>query len=340
MPDVFSDPGFLVPFSLVQVLALLAVMRFFDRYERGPIGIVVAMALWGATVAPAIAISLREPLLEAFGDGTLTREAMSAALVEEPAKGIALMAAFALSWLAARRFGLLEFEGVTDGAVYGAAIGLGFAFTENLFYLVQADSIASGLTVFVDRSDFGGLAMLGHAVYTGTFGAFLGLATWQRGWVERIACGIAGLGLAVIAHAAHNGLLAGGNVNGARLADYISVVAFFGGLLYWVSHQRKVLDTELKQEIEWGLLDDPLRHEVLSPWQSLVNDVQLVRESGVDQLRVERELRRELIELGFARWKLRTVGLRGASEPTELRRRRIAELQTYLGVTRAHARRP
>jgi hypothetical protein len=58
--------------------------------------------------------------------------AIAALLVEEVAKGFALVIAFCLSWWAARRFGFLEFEELTDGIVYGAAVGLGFAFTEDL----------------------------------------------------------------------------------------------------------------------------------------------------------------------------------------------------------------
>src|SRR3712207_4220500 len=97
------------------------------------------MAAWGATGAMAISKvgneivlgSLPPAVREVFGP------AISGPLVEEPAKGLALLVAFLLSYLAAKLFGFLELEGVTDGIVYGAAVGLGFAFTEDLFYLLN-----------------------------------------------------------------------------------------------------------------------------------------------------------------------------------------------------------
>ena len=47
------------------------------------------------------------------------------------------MIAFLVSRWAHRRFGLFEFDGVTDGIVYGAAVGIGFAFTEDLYYFFR-----------------------------------------------------------------------------------------------------------------------------------------------------------------------------------------------------------
>lgn len=54
--------------------------------------------------------------------------AISAPLAEETAKGMILVVVFVPSYAAARRFGGLEFSGVTDGIVYGAAVGLGLPF--------------------------------------------------------------------------------------------------------------------------------------------------------------------------------------------------------------------
>ena len=61
--------------------------------------------------------------------------ALTAPLVEETSKGIALVIVFALSYPIARRFGVRMFNGVTNGIVYGAAVGLGFSFAEDIFYL-------------------------------------------------------------------------------------------------------------------------------------------------------------------------------------------------------------
>jgi RsiW-degrading membrane proteinase PrsW (M82 family) len=130
------------------------------------------------------------------------RSAISGPLVEECAKGLALVAAFVLSHWAFERFGFLEFEGVTDGIVYGAAVGLGFAFTEDLLYLwtyTSALGPETGLNAYLGRVDFFGVGQLYHPVYTATLGVRLGLATWSRSWKGRVGFPVLGLAAAIAA---------------------------------------------------------------------------------------------------------------------------------------------
>lgn len=104
----------------------------------------------------------------------------------EPLALIVLVVAFAVSYLVAWHFGNLQFYGLTDGIVYGAAVGLGFSFAEDIFYFFKfaaEGSLGEGLNVYLERVDFFGVGSLGHAVYTGTFGAGLGLATRSRSWI-------------------------------------------------------------------------------------------------------------------------------------------------------------
>ena len=77
--------------------------------------------------------------------------AIDAPLVEETSKGIVLIILFGISYLIAKRFGVLEFNGVTDGIVYGAAVGLGFSFAENIVYLFRGTvdgDLGQGLIVY------------------------------------------------------------------------------------------------------------------------------------------------------------------------------------------------
>src|SRR5918994_7737764 len=137
MKEMLAQPEFLVTFALIQAVVFLLLLRFLDLYEREPLSVLALMAAWGAvggailsTAGNEAIAALLPPKIEA-GLGS----AISGPLVEECAKGLALVAAFVLSHWAFERFGFLEFEGVTDGIVYGAAVGLGFAFTEDLLYL-------------------------------------------------------------------------------------------------------------------------------------------------------------------------------------------------------------
>lgn len=330
MLDFLGDPGLLIPYALIQAVVILLLIRFLDIYEREPMAVVGMMALWGGTFAPALVLAARRRMLEVLPNDDPVQSAISAAFVEEPVKGVALLAAFALSYVFARRFGWLEFEGVTDGVVYGAAVGLGFAFTEDVFYLVQQADISSGLEVFLQRADFLGLTMVQHAVYTGTFGAGLGLATWERSWFTRIAYGALGLALAVTMHAAHNGMAAAGLALPARGSDFIFVLAFLAAMLGWLRRQRRVLRDELEAEKETGLIDEADVDEVSSFWRGVQSRWRLTREGKIDELRVRRVLHNELVELAFARWRLKKVGLRAAWEPLEMRRRRVRALKAEL----------
>src|SRR5215203_3765661 len=198
MTETLTHPAFLVTFALIQAVVFVLLIRYLDLYEREPLSVLAIMAAWGATGAVAlslvgngIVLGLLPPAVgETFGP------AIAAPLVEEAAKGLALVIAFCLSWWAARRFGFLEFEGLTDGIVYGAAVGLGFAFTEDLLYLLNVaneQGLGAGLKEYATRVDFFGAGQLGHAVYTGAFGAGLGLATWSRGWTRWLGFPLLGL---------------------------------------------------------------------------------------------------------------------------------------------------
>jgi protease PrsW len=153
----FLTPDICIALALIHSAAFLLLIRFLDLYEREPLSVLALMAVWGAVGAAIIsgwanerAIGLLETLFPkttaVFG------LAIVGPLVEEFAKGIALVVAFLLSLWAARRFGFLEFEGVTDGIVYGAAVGLGFAFTEDLLYLFN-----EGWSVYLERVDLLGV---------------------------------------------------------------------------------------------------------------------------------------------------------------------------------------
>ena len=89
-------------------------------------------------------------------------------------------------------------------------MGLGFGFTEDLYFLVdkaRTVGIDAGFDTFLYRRDFFGPAILHHAVFTGAFGAGLGLATWSTSRVRKIAFPVAGFALAVLMHAVNNGLV-------------------------------------------------------------------------------------------------------------------------------------
>lgn len=205
--DALTSPETYVVYALIQAVAFLMLFRFLDLYEREPLAVVASMAVCGATVAIAGARLANDVVVGALPETIeITFGAAAAAPVEEVTKALVLFVAFVVSRALSARFGWLEFEGVTDGIVYGAAVGLGFAFTEDLRYLVT--NPLSGFLDYRERVDLFGATTLGHAAYTAAFGAGLGFATWVRGF-WRVAAPAAGLIVAIAMHALHNGLAHG-----------------------------------------------------------------------------------------------------------------------------------
>ena len=116
--------------GILQAILYLFFVRVIDLYEREPLPYVVAVFLWGFAVATTIAVFFNTLAKTTFASLVSQREANAitaifvAPVVEESAKGLALLIIFVTAYLAAlRRRGLVEFAGVMDGIVYGSAVG-------------------------------------------------------------------------------------------------------------------------------------------------------------------------------------------------------------------------
>ena len=188
----------LVPFAVV----LLAV-RVIDRWEPEPRGLVVFAVAWGAIASVGIALLVDLGITLLIGrDDSVARDLFSsvvqAPVVEEAAKALGLL----LIFVTARR----AIDGPVDGIVYGALVGAGFAFTENIQYFAISylDGGAGDLTAtFFLR---GILSPFAHAMFTAVTGFALGLAA-RRGASGGRAFGALTLGLlgAIALHAFWNG---------------------------------------------------------------------------------------------------------------------------------------
>jgi hypothetical protein len=193
-------------------------------------------------------------------------------------------------WLAGQHR-RIEFDGPIDGMVYGAAIGIGFAFTENNIYFLNAasfeDNLRAGFETLELREGFFNLGTLGHAIYTGLTGLGIGLAMWSRTWAGRIGWTALGLGLAMFLHAFNNGfmsfvlvaeygydttanILLGGQapvelvrqfedtaesaILVVEIFNYAMVPVFLGLVLLFARYQQRVLRFELAEEANSGLI--------------------------------------------------------------------------------------
>jgi len=359
--------AFLVTYAVLQTIVFLFLIRFTDLYEREPISALALMALWGAVGATALSAvgnaalnGLLRPEVEfVFG------QTLYAPVVEEVAKGVALVAFVVVSLKAKGRFGVPHFEGPTDGIVYGAAVGLGFAFTEDVLYLLlgAADNGATGgIVTYLSRRDFFGISMLHHAIYSAAFGVGLGIATWSRRSAARIVFPVVGLALAITLHAINNGLVRfvlylrhGLRLTAAYLSgvlepaatasfdqearelvglvqalDYIVITLFALLVSLWLRYQRNVISEELAEEAASGLisrteLDLLPRFWLRSRWYW-----QLIRTGQWERWRLLRRIHNELVDLALLKRRLARKDLGG--EEIERSRRLIAKLKTQKAV--------
>jgi RsiW-degrading membrane proteinase PrsW (M82 family) len=358
--DPFAADDLILAYALLQAVVAVLAVRFLDLYEREPIALVAVMFCWGA-IGAALLASAGNELLE----GELPRDvdvvlgpAISAPVIEELAKGVALLVAFLASRWAYRRFGLFEFDGVTDGIVYGAAIGIGFAFTEDLFYFfreARLGDVGDALSVFVDRRDFFGPATLRHAIWTATFGAGLGLASHSRRWLGKLGWPALGLLLAMLMHAANNGLTPivlwvkygfqttydylavgvpvrlaermGDSVTSTedvlRVISWAYVALFLIAIALWLRHQRRVIATELVSETDAGLITEEEARVAASFTRRSVYEWRQARAGDLEAAKGTSALCRELAELAFTKHRLRELSDPGAE--VERRRERVRD---------------
>lgn len=243
--------GALVAVGIVQTLVYLVFIRSIDLYEREPLRYVIPVFVWGFSVA--VVLSLVFNTLFAF---TLTSVAgaqiadfltavVGAPVIEESAKGLALLIVFAISYYFARRRGTIEFSGVMDGIVYGSAVGFGFSIAEDIFYYAQF-----GQETFVVRRIFGGFA---HAAFTSIIGIGIGLIPWVRSVFLKITLPLAGLLGAMLLHGVFNFLATLFGVL-AYVFLFFVVLAYIVVIVVWLSVERRAIREELREEVASGLL--------------------------------------------------------------------------------------
>ena len=176
---------------------------WIDRYESEPLWMLATAFFWGALVAVFLALLFNTAssevvavLTESKATGEAFGAVISAPLVEESAKAIILLIFFF-----AKRD---EFDGVVDGIVYAAMVGLGFAMTENIQYYGRAAfSEGPGLTgVFILR---GTVAPFSHPLFTSFTGIGLGLARQSRNTFVKLILPVLGFAMAIALHAIWNG---------------------------------------------------------------------------------------------------------------------------------------
>jgi len=189
MPLISSILAAIIPMFLYLIL-----LWRLDKNERESFKNIFKHFLWGAFGAISLGIIFSfiiENLIEFYVQQENQIQFIGAVFiapfVEEITKGIYLF----------KNVNGKHFDNITDGLVYGGAIGLGFGMTENLMYFVNYDeTFLQWVSLVFTRSVFSAVM---HGIATATFGAFLAKAKFSVSKF-RFIFPIVGIALAMFFH--------------------------------------------------------------------------------------------------------------------------------------------
>jgi len=148
--------------SLIPVLLFLGLLLFFDSFRLVNKWILIVCLLWGG-VAAAMSLVGNTLFSELFNISFDILSRFIAPFTEEILKMIIL-----IFLITRHRIGF-----AIDAAIYGFAVGSGFAFTENLVYLLQLGPEQSNLWIWITRG-------VGTAVMHGGSTAIAGIILVNR----------------------------------------------------------------------------------------------------------------------------------------------------------------
>lgn len=175
--------------GLLPVLTFLAALLYLDSYKLVKLRAVIAVVACGAVVA-ADGYLANAAILQFVSIDLSAFSRYVAPLTEELLKGLVIVLL-----VRSHRIGFL-----VDAAIFGFAVGTGFAMVENLYFLGLIPD--AGIGTWIVRG-FGTAIMHGGA--TAIF-AVMGLAMFERSKRANLHALLPGFGLAMVLHSAYNHL--------------------------------------------------------------------------------------------------------------------------------------
>jgi len=328
--------GLFVSFLLgyIPCLVFAYIVYWFDRYEKEPILLLGGVFTWGAIVAAGGAFLINTVLqlgVYLFTGSDIVTEvgtgSFIAPVVEESLKGLAVL----IVYLIFRN----QFDSILDGIIYAGITALGFAATENVYYIYSYGYQEHG---------WGGLIVLAfvriilvgwqHPFYTAFTGIGLAISRLNRNILIKITAPIGGLILAIFTHAFHNtvatifsGLAA--YIVGS-LVDWTGWLFMFGFILWAINRDRQCIVKYLKDEQAAGLINLGQYQTACSAWSQLIARFKALTSGRYRQTNRFYQL---CGELAHKKLLLFTLGEQGKnSDKIQQIRREISSLAPYVSV--------
>jgi RsiW-degrading membrane proteinase PrsW (M82 family) len=239
------------PCAVIPMLLFLYVVRRLDKYDPEPLWLMTFHFLWGAIIAVSGSALLNGQILNWFGvsgmslsDTTLPADKRVLLLI-----GMAFLGPIIEETLKASVFGISvgirEFNNVTDGIVYGSAVGFGFATAENLIYFIQNAAVDEGwITLVIYRTFFSAIM---HALSSSVFAAFLGFGRWRYGDIPTRMV-FYGIVPAILLHMGWNYFISSAS-SGFNTVGFILVLLAFGAMCYAFSRSMKYEHISIREEL-------------------------------------------------------------------------------------------
>ncbi len=329
----------------IPATGIFLLVNFIDRFEREPWFLRLAAFLWGALIAipPALLIERRVDSLLAdllgLNTSDVVRSAfqgLNAGITEETIKGLGLLLLFVIL--------RDEFDNVTDGIVYGALIGAGFAMVENFHYFA-VDFKQFPIFLIVYRIVLG---WLGHSTFTACFGAALGYVRHTRVRWRHAVIPLAGYLTAVGLHSFFDFVTFQASVvlntyPGNNNVSFLSLLALIGDyippflaqmfLLYILikslAHEAAVIREFLAVEVSNGIVNVDEYALLQNSFQRTRAERRVWSSQGYRQWLRVKALYQTEIGLAFRKWHV-SMGDKpklGYRQPEDAYRKRIKRLR-------------
>lgn len=241
-----------VPVPLYLFIALRV-----DRFEPEPVRLLAWAFFWGATAATFIALVLNtagQALVgSSFGSdvGVIYGNSISAPVVEELSKAAVLLALF--------RWRRHEVDGLLDGLIYAAMVGLGFAMTENVLYYGKA-AVEGGVPLVATFFIRGVMSPFAHPVFTAMTGLGLGVAAISTTGARRVLAPLGGLAAAMFLHSLWNTSALVGGGAGLLGVFFLFMVPVFVALIVVIAmalrREARMIGEHLQPEVASGVLSE------------------------------------------------------------------------------------
>ena len=197
--------------AIAPIFTIIIYIYFHDKYEKEPVGLLIANFLFGAIVSIIIVTILYIftgrfiPITDEYSVWQQFIQAFVVVALSEEFSKYVIVKYFAQPKKA--------FNEPYDGIIYAVMVSMGFACTENIMYVLQGGYETAILRAFT--------AVPAHATFGILMGYFMGLAKFSN---NRIKLNMAGLFLAVLFHGAYDFFLFIRFIPGISIGAFVSLI--------------------------------------------------------------------------------------------------------------------